>query len=98
MNKKSFKYDANHTINEDKKMQKKKQTCWYCKFRGNNILDEFGCCKRCGTNITRWKKRRSLPYPQGLLESKKGDKALDLEVLGHRERFVIPEDDEQGDW
>jgi rRNA maturation endonuclease Nob1 len=54
-------------------------TCWYCKSNGKNILDEYGCCKRCGTNLKKWKKREDLKYPI------KSQSQLENEVLGCRQ-------------
>ena len=58
-------------------------TCWYCNISGPNILDESGCCKRCGTNLKKWPKRNKLGYPN--INSDK----LAREVLGTRERCTI---------
>lgn len=38
--------------------------CWYCKFHGVNILDKFGCCIRCGTNLKKYPTMKNLPYPK----------------------------------
>ena len=68
----------------------KEKRCWYCKLHGQDILDEFGCCKRCGTNLKkwpRWKKNSGLNTEQ-----------IAQEVLGLRQRFVVPKDDEQENW
>lgn len=51
-------------------------TCWYCKLNGDDILDEYGCCKRCKTNLKKWKRRNDLPYPDM--------RNLEREVLGIR--------------
>ena len=98
MRKETFIKDANHTLNEARRMHKKALACWNCRLIGNNILDEFGCCKRCGTNITKYPTKNSHAYPRELLGSKAGDEALVVEVLGSREKFVIPEETDQNDW
>jgi len=64
--------------------------CWFCKLNGNDILDKFGCCKRCGTNLKkypRWKKKQQLNTEE-----------IAKEVLGVRQGFIIPDDNEQGNW
>jgi len=58
--------------------------CWYCQLHGNDILDKFGCCKRCETNLIKYPHRGKLIYP-GL-----NDEKLAQEVLGTREKCVIP--------
>jgi len=73
------------TLNENKYAR-----CWYCKLNGYDILDKFGCCKRCGTNLKKypyWKKKSELNTEQ-----------IAQEVLGIRQGFVLPKDNEQGNW
>jgi len=67
----------------------KNLVCWYCRIHGYNILDEFDCCKRCGTNLKRWPIRKSHPYPDEI-KREFGDEKLSAEVLGTRQKFVIP--------
>jgi len=62
----------------------KKTTCWYCHLNGYAILDKWGCCKRCGTNLKKWSHRGKLIYPS------LNDEKLAREVLGTRERCDIP--------
>ena len=90
--------DRQHTNSEDKKVTQKNRTCWHCKLHGKNILDKYGCCKRCGTNLIKYPTYDSHPYPVEILASARGDSKLDAEVLGSRERFTVPEDSGQGDW
>jgi len=52
----------------------KKITCWYCRLNGKNILDKYGCCKRCGTNLKKYPSRDKHLYPNL--------KNIDREVLG----------------
>ncbi len=66
-------------------MVEERVTCWYCHINGKNILDEHGCCKRCGTNLKKYPTLESHRYPEL-------GKKLDGEVLGHRDRFVIPDE------
>ena len=68
--------------------------CWYCGTTGINLLDEFGCCKKCKTNLVLYSTRDKHEYPRELLSNEK----LDEETLGHREKFVIPDDNDQGDY
>lgn len=63
----------------------KRITCWYCKNNGYNILDEFGCCKTCGTNLIKYPYRDSLKYPDM--------RNVENEILGHREPCEITQDD-----
>lgn len=63
-----------------------KTMCWNCRLHGPNILDEYGCCKRCGTNLKKYPTRDSHEYPDL-------GKKLEDEVLGQREKFNIPNDD-----
>jgi len=71
---------------------KKYTRCWYCHINGYNILDEHGCCKRCGTNLKKYPKRDKLEYPDLTTEK------IAQEVLGYREKFSIPTDDgDKGD-
>lgn len=72
-------------------MSKKRITCWRCHLNGKNILDKYGCCKRCGTNLKKYPTLESHQYPD--LEEKH-----ETETLGHRARFVITDSDGQGDW
>jgi len=65
---------------------KKVITCWNCHLNGRSILDEFGCCKRCGTNLQKYPTRDSHPYPD------LDDKKLSQEVLGVREKCDITGD------
>lgn len=73
-------------------MRTKDIRCWYCQLHGKNILDEFGCCKRCGTNLKKYPNRDSHMYPE--LNTEK----VSQEVLGTREKFNLPDDNDQGDW
>jgi len=66
----------------------KQVTCWYCHLHGESICDEWGCCKRCGTNLKKWSSRDKLIYPS------LSDERLAQEVLGTRERCDIPPDGE----
>lgn len=61
-------------------------TCWYCHLNGRNILDEFNCCKRCGTNLKKYPTRESHPYPD------LDDEKIAQEVLGTREKCDIRDD------
>ncbi len=70
------------------KQKQKQVTCWYCHLHGYNICDEWGCCKRCGTNLKKWSSRDKLIYPS------LSDEKLAQEVLGTRERCDIPIDSE----
>jgi hypothetical protein len=55
-------------------VQKRRQ-CWHCNLNGQDILDKFGCCKRCGTNLLN-KKRPVYPDLR--------DETICAEVLGQR--------------
>lgn len=68
----------------------KEKRCWYCKLHGQNILDEFGCCKRCETNLKKYPRWKRVPWLN--------TEQIAQEVLGFRQRFVIPKDDEQENW
>ena len=74
------------TIHETEKIR-----CWYCRLHGNKdkVLDKYGCCKRCGTNLKRFPNRASHPYPDM--------SNLDAQVLGYRQKFTIPGDDIEQD-
>jgi len=71
-------------------MSKQTTTCWYCHLHDNknkssySILDKWGCCKRCGTNLKKWTHRGKLIYPS------LNDEKLAQEVLGTREKCDIP--------
>lgn len=71
-------------------MSKYTTTCWYCHLHDNSkrssysILDKWGCCKRCGTNLKRWSRQGKLIYPS------LNDGRLAQEVLGSRESCDIP--------
>jgi len=73
--------------------EKKKFTrCWYCRYNHpKGVIDEDGCCRKCGTTLRKYPTRASHRYPD--LGTK-----LEREVLGHREHFTIPADDAKGDW
>jgi len=67
--------------------------CWYCKNNGIKILDKFGCCTRCGTNLKLYPTMKKLPYPRI------DNYTLSKEVLGQRKQFdlanrttIIPND------
>ena len=74
------------------KSKLKKTTCWFCHSNGYAILDKFGYCKRCGTNLKKYPTRDSIPYP------KVSSDEVSREVLGTRDKFTIPDDNDQGDW
>ncbi len=74
----------------DKVTTGKRITCWFCHINGRNILDKDGKCKRCGTNLKKYPIRDKHPYPNM--------KNLDREVLGHRDKFYIPDDSDQNNW
>lgn len=80
--------DANHISSEAKKTQKKRRSCWHCNLITDTILDKHGCCKRCGTNLTKYPTRKFLPYPKELIDHK----LLEDNVLGDRAKFTLPED------
>ena len=74
----------------------KKLTCWYCHLNGYDVLNKLGCCKRCGTNLKKYPTRKSLPYPCS--KNRAADEQIDREVLGTREKFCIPDENDQDDW
>ena len=73
-------------------MRTKETRCWYCHLHGYNILDEFGCCKRCGTNLKRYPTRDKHPTLD------LSDEKISREVLGTRWKFTIPDENDQDDW
>lgn len=73
-------------------MRTKDVRCWYCHLHGYNILDEFGCCKRCGTNLKKY------PTRDSHLKPNLDDDAIAGEVLGTRKSFTLADDNGQGDW
>ena len=72
--------------------------CWHCGHRSKELLDEFGCCKYCETNLIKYPMYDDHPYPEELLLNGDANRKLDEEVLGHREKFTVPDDNDQGDW
>jgi len=73
-------------------MRTKDVRCWYCQLHGKNILDKYGCCKRCRTNLKKYPTRESLQYPDTSNEK------IVREVLGTREKFIILDENDQDDW
>lgn len=75
--------------------KKKMCYCWYCNLiDGRGILDEYGCCRRCGTNLRRYPNRKDHPCPDL-------GQPHEYETLGHRERFMLPDEEaktEQEEW
>lgn len=70
-------------------MPKQVITCWHCKLHGCNILDDFDCCKRCGTNLEKYPTHESHPYPEEI-RREFGDEKLAAKVLGTRQKFTVP--------
>ena len=73
-------------------MKAKYVRCWHCHLNGFAILDVFGCCKRCGTNVTEYPTREMHTKPD------LSDERIAREVLGSREKFTVRNDDSQDDW
>lgn len=78
-----------NNIDDKTNTERKYRLCWYCQLHGKNILDKYGCCKRCGTNLKRWKSRSKLKYPN--LSN------IENEVLGIRQKTNVSDiEDEDG--
>jgi len=46
-----------------KKYNNRIHTCWYCKMTGKNLLDKFGCCIGCETNLIRYPIFKETEHP-----------------------------------
>jgi len=57
---------------------KKRMECWNCGHHGYSILDKYGCCLRCETNLTRYPTPSSHPRPN------LSNEAVSTEALGLR--------------
>jgi len=68
--------ESNKTTSQKGKIHKYLR-CWYCKNNGTNMLDKFGCCNRCGTNLKKYPTMKTLPYP------KIDDETIAKQVLGN---------------
>lgn len=73
-------------------MKAKYVRCWNCHLNGFDILDIFGCCKRCKTNITKY------PSREKHLKPDLSDERVAREVLGSREKFTVNDDNSQDGW
>lgn len=79
---------SHKSSNEKKKITR----CWHCRYNHpEGVLDEHGCCRRCGTNLRKYPTKASHRYPDL-------GRGLEVEVLCYREHFAIPSCDDQGDW
>lgn len=70
-------YHAKQCISRSNKRMK----CWYCGFEGVSILDKYGCCLRCKTNLKKYSTPSSHPTPRMSSE------AISTEVLGLRTKM-----------
>ena len=75
--------EALNSRGNDSIMKAKYVRCWYCHLHGYNMLDKFGCCKRCGTNLKKY------PTRESHLKPNLDDEKIAREVLGTREKFKI---------
>jgi hypothetical protein len=87
----SRKEDLNRKSNESI-MKAKYARCWNCHLNGFSILDNFGCCKRCGTNLKKYPTRDKHMKPD------LSDERIAREVLGSRDKFTVRDENDQDDW
>jgi len=62
-----------------------RRDCWYCSLEGTHILDKYGCCIRCGTNLKERKKMEELPYPNEL--KFENAEQFEKQILGYRQQI-----------
>ena len=60
---------------------KKRMECWNCGLHGHSILDKYGCCLRCKTNLKKYPTESSHPYPN------LSNETVSTEVLGLRTKI-----------